>query len=45
MKLDKIMKHIKKISKLKPTWKSPYGNNVSKKIIKEILNEKNSIYN
>lgn len=45
MKLDKIMERIQKISKLKPKWKSPYGNNVSRKIMKEILNEKNFIYN
>ncbi len=45
MKLGKIVHRIEKISQNKPKWKSPYGNNVSKKIIKEILNEKNFICN
>lgn len=45
MKFDKIINRIKKISQNKPRWKSPYGKNVSQKIIKEILNEKNFICN
>ena len=45
MELNEIINRIKKISKLKPNWKSPYGYNVSKKILREILNEKNFIHN
>ena len=45
MRFDQIINRIDKIYKSKPKWKSPYGKNVSQKIIKEILNEKNFIHN
>ena len=45
MEFEKIIKRIRKINNKKPKWKSPYGKNVSQKIMKEILNEKNFVHN